>query len=135
MIDSFLDYLSFEKKYSAHTITAYRNDLISFRDFLTTEFRQENLSEVHYNQIRTWIVSLVDLKISNRSINRKVTSLKSFYKFLQKTHQIEVNPLSKHKALKVEKKVQVPFNSKEIDGVISLINNAFIFVLLLQMQT
>ncbi len=123
MIESFLDYLLLEKKYSKHTITAYKNDLISFRDFLATEFQQENLSEVHYNQIRTWIVSLVDLKISNRSINRKVSSLKSFYKFLQKTSQIDINPLSKHKALKVEKKVQVPFNSREIDSVISTINN------------
>ena len=121
MIDSFLDYLLFEKKYSTHTVTAYKNDLISFRDFLTNEFDQDDLSEVHYSQIRTWIVSLVDLKISNRTINRKVSSLKSFYKFLQKINLIEVNPLSKHKALKVEKKVQVPFNSKEINEVISVI--------------
>ena len=119
MINSFLNYLSFEKKYSEHTVTAYKNDLISFRDFLAIEFNQDNLEEVHYPQIRSWIVSLVDLKISNRTINRKVSSLKSFYKFLQKTHQIEINPLSKHKALKVEKKVQVPFSSKEINAVIN----------------
>ncbi|MBU3010155.1 tyrosine-type recombinase/integrase [Polaribacter vadi] len=123
MIDSFLEYLSLEKKYAHNTVTAYKNDLISFRDFLATEFNQENLSEVHYNQIRTWIVSLVDLKISNRSINRKVSSLKSFYKYLQKTHQIEINPLSKHKALKVEKKIQVPFNTKEISEVINLVSH------------
>ncbi|WP_405565671.1 tyrosine-type recombinase/integrase [Polaribacter sp. Asnod6-C07] len=123
MIDSFLEYLSLEKKYALNTVTAYENDLISFRDFLATEFNQENLSEVHYNQIRTWIVSLVDLKISSRSINRKVSSLKSFYKYLQKTHQIEINPLSKHKALKVEKKIQVPFNTKEISEVINLVSH------------
>lgn len=119
IIDSFIKYLSLEKKYSVHTITAYKNDLISFRDFLITEFQQEDLLNVHYNQIRSWIVSLVDLQISNRSINRKVSSLKSFYKFLQKTHQIKVNPLAKHKALKVEKKVQVPFNEKEINQVLN----------------
>ncbi|APZ46630.1 integrase [Polaribacter reichenbachii] len=123
MIDSFLEYLSLEKKYAHNTVTAYKNDLISFRDFLEIEFNQENLSEVHYNQIRTWIVSLVNLKISNRSINRKVSSLKSFYKYLQKTHHIEINPLSKHKALKVEKKIQVPFNSKEINEVINLVSD------------
>ena len=121
MINSFLEYLSLEKKYSVHTVTAYKNDLVSFRDFLETEFNQENLAEVHYNQIRSWIVSLVDLKISNRTINRKVSSLKSFYKFLQKTHQLKINPLSKHRALKVEKKIQVPFNSKEINDVIKKI--------------
>ena len=130
MIESFLEYLSFEKKYSQHTVTAYENDLISFRDFLITVFDEEDLVEVHYNQIRSWIVSLVDLKISNRSINRKVSSLKSFYKFLQKTSQIEINPLSKHKALKVEKKVQIPFSSKEINTVINEIeiDNDFVSV-------
>lgn len=128
VIDSFLEYLSLEKKYSVHTVTAYKNDLISFKDFLVTEFNQENLSEVHYNQIRTWIVSLVDLKISNRSINRKVSSLKSFYKFLQKTHQIKVNPLSKHKALKVEKKIQVPFNANEINKVINNVSHKNDFI-------
>jgi integrase/recombinase XerC len=122
LIKSFLEYLSLERKFSVHTVTAYKNDLISFRNFIYTEYKQENLSEVHYTQIRNWIVSLVDLKISNRSINRKVSSLKSFYKFLQKTHQIEVNPLAKHRALKVEKRIQVPFSSKEINEVINTIN-------------
>lgn len=122
MIDSFLEYVSLEKKYSVHTVTAYKNDLISFRDFLDTEYNQEELLEVHYNQIRSWIVSLVDSKISNRTINRKVSSLKSFYKFLQKTKQLEINPLAKHKALKVAKKIQVPFSSKEINLVINAID-------------
>ncbi len=121
MVESFLEYLSLEKKYSVHTVTAYKNDLISFRDFCVTEFNQENLLAVHYNQIRSWIISLVDLKLSNNSINRKVSSLKSFYRFLQKTHQIEINPLSKHKALKVEKRVQLPFTYKEIDAAINQI--------------
>tara|TARA_R110002126_G_scaffold55819_2_gene149617 strand:- start:1017 stop:1904 length:888 start_codon:yes stop_codon:yes gene_type:complete len=123
VIASFLEYLSLEKKYSAHTIKAYKSDLISFRDFMVTEFSEEDLSKINYNQIRSWIVSLVDLKVSNRSINRKVSSLKSFYKFLQKTHQITGNPLSKHKALKVERKIQVPFNVKEINKVIDLVSD------------
>ena len=122
VIDSFLEYITLEKKYSVHTVTAYKKDLISFKDFLVTEFNQENLTEVHYNQIRTWVVFLVDLKISNRSINRKISSLKSFYKYLQKTHQIEVNPLSKHKALKVDKKIQIPFNTQEINRAINNIS-------------
>jgi integrase/recombinase XerC len=122
LIAAFLEYLSLEKKYSVHTVTAYKNDLVSFRDFLATEYHQEELLSVHYPQIRNWIVSLVDSEISNRTINRKVSSLKSFYKFLQKTRQIEINPLSKHRALKVAKKVQVPFSSKEINLVINSID-------------
>jgi len=130
LIDSFLDYVSLEKKYSLHTSLAYKNDLISFRDFLITEYNQEELVAVNYGQIRNWIVSLVDSDISNRTINRKVSSLKSFYKFLQKSEQIKVNPLSKHKALKVAKKVQVPFTSKEINSVIDIVSeeNDFISV-------
>jgi integrase/recombinase XerC len=130
LIDSFLAYITLEKKYSIHTITAYKNDLISFTDFLVTQYNQENLLEVHYPQIRSWIVTLVADKISNRTINRKVSSLKSFYKFLQKTKQIAANPLSKHKALKIEKRVQVPFSFKEIDAVLKevAIDNDFISV-------
>ena len=128
MIDAFLEYLLLEKKYSLHTITAYKNDLISFRDFLVSTYSQENLSEVHYAQIRSWVVVLVGENLSNRTINRKISSLKSFYKFLQKTNQIEVNPLSQHKSLKIEKRVQVPFTSKEINSVIRQIevDNDFI---------
>jgi integrase/recombinase XerC len=113
-----------------HTVTAYKNDLISFRDFVETECDQENLLEINYFQIRTWIVSLVAAEISNRTINRKITSLKSFYKFLQKTHQVDINPLAKHKALKVAKKIQVPFTLKEISTVINTLDldNGFISV-------
>ena len=122
MINSFLEYISLEKKYSANTITAYKNDLISFRDFLLLEYNQDNLLEAHYPQIRNWIVSLVDADISNRTINRKVSSLKSFYKYLQKSEQIVINPLNKHKALKIAKKVQIPFTTKEINSVIENIS-------------
>lgn len=119
IVDAFLEYLSFEKKYSQHTIKAYQKDLQSFSDFLESEFNQTNLIEVNYNQIRTWIVQLVELQITNRSINRKISSLKSFYKYTQKTGQLDVNPLAKHRALKVPKKVQIPFTSKEVNTVLN----------------
>jgi integrase/recombinase XerC len=119
LVDAFLEYLNLEKKYSAHTITAYKNDLQSFKKFLEMEYAQENLREVHYSQIRNWIVNLVDIKVSNRTVNRKVSALKSFFTFLQKTKQIDYNPLSKHKSLKIEKRLQVPFSFKEINTVIN----------------
>ena len=119
MIQSFLEYLSLEKKYATHTITAYKNDLLAFKDFIETEYKVEDLAEVHYPQIRTWIVALVNQKITNRSINRKISSLKSFYKFLQKTAHIGKNPLAKHKSLKTPKKVQVPFTVKEVNNAIN----------------
>ncbi|MDT7833319.1 tyrosine-type recombinase/integrase [Flavobacteriaceae bacterium S356] len=118
IVQSFLEYLALERKYSSHTILAYKNDLLSFKDFCEVEFDQEDIQNVAYGQIRSWIVLLVAQGISNNSINRKVSSLKSFYKFLQKTKQIELNPLVKHKALKVEKKVQVPFSVDEVTNVL-----------------
>ena len=128
MIASFLEYLELEKKYSKHTVTAYKNDLISFRDFCVTEYNQEDLTTIHYNQIRTWIVQLVNQQNSNRTINRKVSSLKTFYKFLQKIEEIKINPLAKHRALKVQKKVQVPFTEEEVNLVIENVNEETNFV-------
>ena len=116
-INSFLNYLLLEKNYSQHTVTAYKNDLGSFQNFCSVEFDDEDIVLVNYPQIRSWIVALVDSNISNRTINRKVSSLKSFYKFLQKTKQIEISPLVKHKALKIAKRVQVPFSEVEIEKV------------------
>ena len=124
IIESFLEYLSLEKKYSKHTITAYRTDLISFRDFCETTYDQGDVSTVHYSQIRSWIVSLVNEGVTNRTVNRKISSLRSFFKFLQKIKKIEVNPLAKHKALKVAKKVHIPFSVKEVDEVIASINDS-----------
>lgn len=122
MIDSFLEYLFLEKKYSANTISAYKTDLVAFKDFCETDFNIINLTEVAYPIVRSWIVNLVHQKISNRSINRKITSLNSFYKFLLKTHQIEINPLSKHKSLKSVNKLQIPFSVKEINDAINSIS-------------
>ncbi|MFT7900603.1 tyrosine-type recombinase/integrase [Tenacibaculum ascidiaceicola] len=121
LIEAFLEYLEFEKKYSKNTIQAYKTDLIAFKDFCEVEFDQEDLESIHYNQIRTWIVSLVNADVSNRSVNRKVSSLKTFYKFLQKIGEVTVNPLSNHRALKVQKKIQTPFDQKEVEEVLKLI--------------
>jgi integrase/recombinase XerC len=117
--DSYKNYLEKEKKYSVHTIIAYCNDVSDFENFLNDQFDGSDLEEVNYSQIRSWIVSLVDLGISNASVNRKISSLKSFYKFLLKIKQIEASPLLKHKALKTPKKLQIPFSEKELDNVLN----------------
>lgn len=110
----FLEYLEFEKKYSEHTITAYRKDLLSFSEFIAAEYDSNDLTGVNYSQVRSWIVNLVESGLSNNSVNRKVSSLKSYYKFLQKTKQLEVSPLAKHKSMKVSKKLQIPFSEDEV---------------------
>ena len=118
---AFSDYLQLEKKYSLHTVNGYGTDLLVFEAFIKKEFDQEDLIEVNYSQIRSWIVSLVDSGVSNSSVNRKIASLKCYYKFLLKTKQIEVSPLLKHKALKSQKKIQIPFSEKEVDLVLNQI--------------
>jgi len=118
---AFRDYLQLEKKYSPHTVNAYLNDLISFETYIHSEFDSEDLLNVNYSLIRSWIVSLVDAQISNTSVNRKIASLKSYYKFLLKTKQILISPLLKHKSLKTPKTLQIPFSEKELDEVLNLI--------------
>ncbi|WP_223033838.1 tyrosine-type recombinase/integrase [Hanstruepera marina] len=119
---SFLDYLLLEKNYSKLTIQAYEKDLNDFYNFLNQEYQSTDLSTVTYPLIRSWIVSLVDKEISNRTINRKISALNTYYKFLLKVEDIKVNPLAKHKALKTSKKVQIPFSESEVAIVLDELN-------------
>jgi integrase/recombinase XerC len=116
---AFQEYLQLEKNYSLHTVNAYGNDLIFFQEFLKSNFDTEKLEEVNYSMIRSWIVSMVDAGVSNSSVNRKISSLKSFYKFLLKIKVIESSPLLKHKSLKTPKKLQIPFSENELDMVLN----------------
>ena len=117
----FSDYLQLEKKYSSHTVTAYLKDLKDFQLFASQEYQYSEINDVNYSIVRSWIVSLVDSGVSNRTVNRKISSLKTYYKFLLKTGQIEINPLAKHKALKTSKKIQVPFSENEIGDVMEML--------------
>src|SRR5690554_2698565 len=114
---AFSDYLQLEKKFSPHTITAYLKDLRDFENFAVSEHEYGDIAGANYAVIRTWIVSLVDSSISNRTINRKISSLKTYYRFLLEIGQIEASPLASHRALKVSKKIQIPFSVKEIENV------------------
>lgn len=124
IIKAFTDYLLLEKKYSLHTILAYQNDLETFFEFLQTEMDCTDASQVSYSMIRSWVVTLVDNGLNNKSINRKISSLKTFYKYLIKIGQINESPLAKHKSLKVSKTVQVIFSENEINQAIKLLSDA-----------
>ncbi|AWG20053.1 integrase [Flavobacterium faecale] len=117
-ITAFIDYLQKEKNYSVHTLTAYEKDLIEFKDFNKSSFDEDTIDKVGYSQIRSWIVFLVDKELSVVTVNRKMASLKAFYKFLLKSKQIEVSPMLKHKALKGFKSLQIPFSEKEMNLVL-----------------
>lgn len=121
-VQAFQDYLQMQKNYSLHTVKAYLSDLHEFESFNKENFEQETVDSVVYSQIRSWIVSLVDAGLSSSSVNRKISSLKSYYKFLLRIKQIDQSPLLKHKALKSSKIIQIPFSEKEIDLVLNQIN-------------
>ncbi len=105
MIESFLRYLEHERRYSPHTLKSYQNDLTQFRQFIKGIDASTELHQVIYPHIRAWIVELVEDKISARSINRKMASLKAFYKFLLVREMCITNPTQKLKSLKTEKKL------------------------------
>ena len=112
MVDRFIEYIKFEKRYSAHTVISYRTDLEQFLSYLTTIYKTEKIEEADYLIVRSWFVSLMQAKISPRSINRKKTTLKSFYKFLIKEGVITVNPMNKVISPKTSKRLPV-FVEKE----------------------
>jgi integrase/recombinase XerC len=118
-ISSFIAYLSLEKKYAVNTVKAYENDLLEFSEFCRITFGENSLDNNSYSEARTWIVHLVNTKISNRSINRKVASLKAYYKFLLKIGLIEIHPLAKHKALKTPKNIEIPFSEAEMENMLN----------------
>ena len=118
LIEKFLDYLQLEKNYSSNTLSAYKRDLIQYNKFIIENNQNLEIENADYKIIRSWIVSMVNSNISNRSINRKVSSLKSFYKFLIKTDTIKSSPLKAHSPLKQSKKIQVPFSQEEINSLL-----------------
>ncbi len=104
-IQSFLDYLQFEKRYSLHTIEAYRNDLEQFFLFLVDSFDSPEISKILPTFIRTWLASLKSDDISSKSINRKASSLKSFFKYLMKMGKLEVSPMITVHTPKINKRL------------------------------
>lgn len=118
-IESFISYLQLEKNYSRHTIKAYEKDVTEFSEFCSIEYNLTSIAEVSYTIVRSWIVFMSNKEVSNRTINRKISSLRAYYRFLQKINQISVSPLVKHKALKTNKKIEVPFSEKEMEKILS----------------
>ncbi len=118
-IDRFLDYITHEKKFSPHTCIAYKKNLNDFSDFCLTHFDLGSIEQVDYSQIRTWIISLVEKQNTNRTVNRKISVLRSYYKFLLRTETITLSPLKLHRPLKVSKKVNIPFSTEEVDRLLN----------------
>ena len=104
-ISRFLDYLTFEKRFSTHTIAAYEADLRQFTEFLSLQYQIDSPLEATHFIIRSWIVSLMELKMDARSVNRKMTTLRTFYRFMVRTGNIQRSPMLKVMAPKMSKKL------------------------------
>ncbi len=120
-IKSFQDYIEYERRYSSHTIIAYMKDLHQFFAYLSLIKDEIHVADVKFNQVRSWIVSLAEDNISNRTINRKISSLRSFYKFLRKKNQELVNPTDRINALKIPKRLPAMIKEEELSELRNVI--------------
>ena len=97
--------MAYEKRYSQHTLTSYECDLDQFQRFLTDNFQGLTFDEVNYHHIRAWIIDLMEKGLNPRSVNRKIVSLRSFYKFLLRNESIKIDPTIRIMVLKTSKKL------------------------------
>jgi integrase/recombinase XerC len=123
MVNSFLKYISFEKRYSQHTVTSYQNDLRQFNEFIANKFSETDSVKATQLMVRSWVLSLMDDGISSRSVNRKIASIRSYFKFLLKRELIEKDPTARVKLLKTPK--ELPSFADEQELTIQLDSDSF----------
>ena len=121
-LSDFKNFIESEKKYSKHTVSAYINELEEFNKFLNINRVKLN-EKLNYSFVRQWIVELSENGLSSRSINRKISSLKSYFNFLIAINKLNVSTLKLQRNLKVEPKIIIPFNEREMDKVFEIFNN------------
>jgi integrase/recombinase XerC len=115
-IERFIRYLQFEKRFSPNTVTAYKKDLYQFSEFIASP--ESDLLEISHQQVRAWIVSLMDQGMEPKSINRKISGLRSFYKFLQREGLVNSSPMIHVKAPKIPKRLPVVITEQKMDSLL-----------------
>ncbi|MDO8994905.1 tyrosine-type recombinase/integrase [Daejeonella sp.] len=115
-IEQFIQYLQFEKRFSPLTVTAYQKDLNQFLVFLALS--ESGLLNVTHQQVRSWMVALMDQGNEAKTINRKISSLRSFYKFLQRNDLIKTNPMTQVRAPKIPKRLPVVITEQKMDTLL-----------------
>lgn len=113
--EMFIEYIKYEKRYSPHTVAAYQNDLSQFFDFLEQQYDLRDIDVVDHMIVRSWLVFLMGQGVSERSVNRKMTTLKSFYRFLVKAGKVDANPMNRLTSLKTSKRLPVYLEQDRID--------------------
>lgn len=121
MVDTFLKYLQYEKRVSKHTLTAYQSDLDQFQAFIQEVFPDHSPETADYGIVRSWIIQLVDSGIKAASVNRKIASLKTFYKFLMRQEVIKRNPMTKIRVLKTQKRLPAFVKESEMINLLDAV--------------
>lgn len=116
--NEFLEFIQFEKRSSNHTLVAYSNDINQLVTYLSTTYEITKIAEVNHSIIRSWIVSLMEQKISPRSVNRKITTLKTFYKFLLRQNIVTENPMLKILSPKTSKRLPIFIEKEKMDTLL-----------------
>ncbi len=114
-ITSFLEYLKFEKRYSQHTIISYQTDLEQFFEYAQKDFETEHPKQITSSMIRSWLAQLKEKDITAKSINRKISSLKSFYKYQLKQGDVLASPLTNITSPKISKRLPSYVEEKHLD--------------------
>lgn len=120
--ESFIQYLQFEKRLSNHTLVAYSNDVAQFFKFLETTYEIKTIEEISHSFVRSWIVSLMENDITPRSVNRKITTLKTFYKYLIRQGVITENPMLKILSPKTSKRLPVFVEKEKMDMLLDVVD-------------
>ncbi len=123
MINEFLQYLQYEKNYSSHTVLSYHTDLLQFCNFLESIPEQFSPTDVKPQQIQQWVLALMSLNHSARTLSRKISTLKSFWRFMLKRGLVTENPTLKIALPKTKKPIPAFFKNTEMD---SILNNSFL---------
>jgi len=118
--EDFIKYLQFEKRYSSHTLVAYKTDLGQFIQYMNESVGAFEFKDITSKQIRAWIVALMDDKVSARSVNRKISTLKSFYKYLMRQGITDTNPADLVIKPKVGKKLPTFVQEKNLDQLLDV---------------
>jgi integrase/recombinase XerC len=119
VFQSFIDYLKFEKRYSEHTVRSYHDDLGQFHNYVLTTYSAFSTPEIDHLQIRSWLANLKAGKLSAKSINRKISTLKSFFKYQLKTGVILQTPMNKIISPKTSRRLPVFINESDTGKLIS----------------
>lgn len=123
-IQPFMDYLKYEKRYSAHTLTSYQVDLRDFFTFFSDKFGKISVDKIDHNIIRSWLAELKNNGMTAKSINRKISSLRSFFKYQLRTGEIDTTPMAKVISPKIGKRLPVFVKEEDTKQMINALNNS-----------